>query len=88
VWRSHGGGSSSSQCINMAQSVAADRLTKHHVCCLPLLRLAWQPPDQLQLYKDQVVLEDAKKLADLKIENDDVVALCYAQAGALETQAQ
>jgi hypothetical protein len=28
-----------------------------------------------------VVLEDAKKLADLKVENDDVVVMCYANAG-------
>jgi hypothetical protein len=40
-----------------------------------------QPPDQLQLWKEEVVLEDAKKLADLKVENDDVVVMCYANSG-------
>lgn len=43
--------------------------------------LLLQPPDQLQLWKAEVVLEDAKKLADLKVENDDVVVMCYANAG-------
>ncbi|KAI8467016.1 MAG: hypothetical protein J3K34DRAFT_431946 [Monoraphidium minutum] len=36
-----------------------------------------QDPASLQLQKDGVVLEDARKLADLKVENDDVVAMCY-----------
>jgi hypothetical protein len=27
------------------------------------------------------VLEDAKKLADLKVENDDILALCFMQDG-------
>jgi hypothetical protein len=40
-----------------------------------------QPPDQLQLWKEEVVLEDAKKLADLKVENDDIVVMCYQDAG-------
>jgi hypothetical protein len=40
-----------------------------------------QPPDQLQLWKEEALLEDAKKLAELKIENDDVVAMCYQTAG-------
>ncbi|GBF89426.1 hypothetical protein Rsub_01998 [Raphidocelis subcapitata] len=38
-----------------------------------------QDPSALQLQKDGVVLEDARKLADLKVENDDVVAMCYKQ---------
>jgi hypothetical protein len=41
-----------------------------------------QSPDQLQLWKEEALLEDAKKLAELKIENDDVVAMCYQTAGA------
>jgi hypothetical protein len=51
----------------------------------PLILCLLQPPDQLQLWKDQVVLEDAKKLADLKVENDDVVVMCYQNAGANAT---
>lgn len=43
-----------------------------------------QPPDQLQLWKEEVVLEDAKKLADLKVENDDVLTLCHALPGGGE----
>lgn len=27
------------------------------------------------------LLDDAKKLADLKVENDDVVAMCFMQEG-------
>lgn len=27
------------------------------------------------------MLEDAKKLADLKVENDDIVVMCYQDAG-------
>ncbi|GLC45563.1 hypothetical protein PLESTB_001206600 [Pleodorina starrii] len=38
-----------------------------------------QPPESQQLYKGQTVLEDARKLLDLKVENDDVLALCYLQ---------
>jgi hypothetical protein len=51
-------------------------------CPCPSPSHTTQPPEQLQLRKDEVVLEDAKKLADLHIENDDVVAMCYALAGA------
>jgi hypothetical protein len=47
-----------------------------------------QAPDQLQLLqqtRDAVAgyepLADAKKLAELKIENDDVVAMTYAKEG-------
>jgi hypothetical protein len=40
-----------------------------------------QDPAALQLQKDGAVLEDAKKLADLKVENDDVVAMCYKNEG-------
>lgn len=31
------------------------------------------------------MLDDAKKLADLKVENDEVVAMCYATAGEWPT---
>jgi len=47
--------------------------------------LAPQPPDQLQLWKEEFLLEDAKKLADLKVENDEVLAMCYATAGEWPT---
>jgi len=55
------------------------RLLRLHTLCLPRHR---QDPAALQLQKDGVVLEDAKKLADLKVENDDVVAMCYRNEGA------
>lgn len=42
-----------------------------------LQALVNQDPASLQLQKDGVVLEDAKKLADLKVDNDDIVAMCY-----------
>ena len=40
-----------------------------------------QPPDKVQLVKEEQALEDARKLSDLKVENDDVVAMCYVQGG-------
>jgi hypothetical protein len=40
-----------------------------------------QDPASLQLQKEGVVLEDARQLADLKVENDDVVAMCYKNEG-------
>lgn len=40
-----------------------------------------QPPEKQQLLKGSLVLEDAKKLADLKVENDDVIALTFMQEG-------
>lgn len=40
-----------------------------------------QPQDQQQLYKNGTVLEDVKSLAELKIENDDVLALTYRKEG-------
>jgi len=42
-----------------------------------------QPPDQQQLRKDGAALEDARKLAELRIENDDVLALCFKLEGGL-----
>jgi transcription elongation factor B subunit 2 len=40
-----------------------------------------QPPEKQQLFKNNMLLEDAKKLADLKIENDDVLAVAFQQDG-------
>jgi transcription elongation factor B subunit 2 len=45
---------------------------------------ACQPPEKQQLLKGSLVLEDAKKLADLKVENDDVVALTLMNEGTLD----
>lgn len=42
---------------------------------------ALQPPGKQQLLKDGAALEDARKLADLKIENDDTLAMCFQQSG-------
>lgn len=36
----------------------------------------------LQLRKDGAVLDDARRLSDLGVENDDVVAMCYKREGA------
>lgn len=43
--------------------------------------LPWQPQESQRLYKDTTVLEDGKSLADLKVENDDVLGLTYKQEG-------
>jgi hypothetical protein len=40
-----------------------------------------QPPDKVQLCKGSSPLEDAKRLSDLKIENDDIIGMCFVQAG-------
>ena len=40
-----------------------------------------QPPERQQLYKNSTVLEDAKKLAELKVENDDILAVTFMQGG-------
>jgi len=45
--------------------------------------LVQQPPERQQLLKETTVLEDAKKLADLKVENDDVLAVTFMQEGEL-----
>lgn len=42
-----------------------------------LQQLINQPADQQRLHKDGASLDDSKRLTDLKIENDDVVALTY-----------
>ncbi|KAK9824295.1 hypothetical protein WJX72_009223 [[Myrmecia] bisecta] len=44
-----------------------------------LQELVQQPPESQRLYKGATLLEDAKKLADLKVENDDIIALTYLQ---------
>ena len=40
-----------------------------------------QPPERQQLHKGGAVLEDGKKLSELRVENDDVLALCLALEG-------
>ena len=40
-----------------------------------------QPPEKQQLFKQNTLLEDAKKLADLKVENDDILAVTFMQDG-------
>jgi ribosomal protein L7/L12 len=54
-----------------------------------------QSPDKLQLLKEvreasgqYLGLDDAKKLADLKVENDDVVAMTYMKEGEQQRQQQ
>lgn len=45
-----------------------------------------QDPASIQLRKeDGAVLDDARRLSDLRVENDDVVAMCYRQEGESET---
>lgn len=43
-----------------------------------------QLPDEMKLVlmSNQVELEDAKRLADLKVQNDDIIALCYRKQSA------
>jgi hypothetical protein len=55
--------------------------------------LCLQSPDKLQLLKETreasgqyQPLDDAKKLAELKVENDDVVALAYLKEGEQQQQ--
>ena len=43
--------------------------------------LLQQPPKDQQLYKDGVLLEDSRSLAELRIETDDVLALALRQKG-------
>lgn len=40
-----------------------------------------QGPDTQRLYLGRTMLEDARQLAELKVENDDVIALTYQQGG-------
>jgi hypothetical protein len=48
------------------------------------LQLTSQPPDKQALFKGTLVLEDAKKLSDMRVENDDVLALTFLQDGERE----
>lgn len=57
-----------------------DRLTPVQ-CLKDVCLVAMQPPESQQLFKNNTLLDDAKRLADLKIENDDVIALTLMQAG-------
>mmetsp|Transcript_20555 Transcript_20555/g.36666 ORF Transcript_20555/g.36666 Transcript_20555/m.36666 type:complete len:96 (-) Transcript_20555:356-643(-) len=41
--------------------------------------LCEQPPENQMLYKDEAPLEDARRLAELHIENDDILALTFLQ---------
>lgn len=45
-----------------------------------LQELTQQGPDTQRLYLGKTMLEDARQLADLKVENDDVLALTYQQS--------
>ncbi len=45
------------------------------LCC------AVQAPEHQQLSKNGMVLDDAKKLAEVKIENEDMLAVVFAQEG-------
>lgn len=45
-----------------------------------LQELTQQGPDTQRLYLGKAMLEDARQLADLKVENDDVLALTYQQS--------
>lgn len=40
-----------------------------------------QAPETQRLYLGKSMLEDARQLAELKVENDDVLALAYQQSG-------
>lgn len=48
----------------------------------PLL-LALQTPDKQRLFKGAMQLEDSKKLAEMQIGNDDILAMTFCQAGEL-----
>ena len=45
--------------------------------------VAQQGPETQRLYLGRTMLEDARQLAELKVENDDVIALTYQQGGTL-----
>lgn len=45
-----------------------------------LQELTQQAPETQRLYLGRTMLEDARQLAELKVENDDVIALTYHQA--------
>ena len=50
-----------------------------HVSTITIFLL--QGPETQRLYLGRNMLEDARQLADLKVENDDVLALTYQQPG-------
>lgn len=43
-----------------------------------------QPPESQMLYKDEAPLEDARRLAELHVENDDILALTFLQEGRVQ----
>ena len=45
------------------------------------LHVSFQAPESQRLHLGKNLLEDARQLAELKVENDDVLALTYQQAG-------
>lgn len=47
------------------------------------LVLALQTPDKQRLFKGTTQLEDSKKLAEMQIGNDDILAMTFCQAGEL-----
>ena len=59
----------------------AEHLEDDNSSLMPLTT-CMQPPEKQQLFKGNTLLEDAKKLAELKVENDDVLAVTYMQEGA------
>jgi transcription elongation factor B subunit 2 len=59
-------------------NVNGDKHSPH--ACLP------QPPEKQQLHKSTTLLDDSKKLAELKVENDDVLAVTFLQDGKIFRQ--
>lgn len=45
-----------------------------------LQELTQQAPETQRLYLNKNMLEEARQLADLKVENDDVLGLAYQQS--------
>ena len=52
---------------------------------LPILLPCLQPAEDQRLYKEGVLLEDSKSLAELKVENDDELAVAYRTQGKHST---
>lgn len=50
-------------------------------CCMLMASMTVQAPETQRLYLEKSMLEDAKQLAELKVENDDVLALTYQLTG-------
>lgn len=69
--------------VGAAKPIPASLLDLFGPCLKPKVGwlLALQPPERQQLHKGNSVLDDAKKLAELKVENDDILALCFLQDG-------